>query len=73
MAGEAIALLIAFLSFLVFAIVLPLWTYNDAQKNSSHSPFLWALVVFFGALLGLLLYFIVGRDQKGGGRARSTY
>lgn len=66
MAGEGFALL-AFLIFLVVAIVLPVWTYSDAQDNSPHSPILWSLVVFFGGLLGLLLYFIIGRNTSTGG------
>ncbi|WP_439025536.1 PLDc N-terminal domain-containing protein [Haloarchaeobius sp. DT45] len=65
--------LFVLLSFVVFVVVLPLWTYADAQQNSSQSAFLWALVVFFGALLGLLLYFLVGRDRTGDGRAHATY
>jgi RsiW-degrading membrane proteinase PrsW (M82 family) len=51
-----------FLVFLVFAIVLPVWVYSDAQQNSPQSEVLWALVAFFGGILGLLLYFLIGRD-----------
>ncbi|WP_232687183.1 PLDc N-terminal domain-containing protein [Halobacterium zhouii] len=50
------------LLWLVFAIVLPLWVYSDAQRNSTDSPVLWALVAFFGGVLGFLLYLIIGRD-----------
>lgn len=58
MAAEGVLLLI----LLVLAIVLPLWVYSDAQTNSSQSPVLWALVAFFGGILGFLLYLILGRD-----------
>lgn len=56
--AEALIFLIA----LFISIALPIWTYIDAEDNSDHSPILWALVVFFGGLVGLLLYFILGRS-----------
>lgn len=69
MSGELFGLL-AFVFFIVLAIVLPIWTYFDAEENSSHSPLLWALVVFFGGIIRILLYLIIGRDksrrQRGG-------
>jgi uncharacterized membrane protein YhaH (DUF805 family) len=54
--------LFAFLLF-VIGIALTIWTYSDAQRNSSHPPFLWAVVVFLAPLLGVVLYLLVGRDQ----------
>lgn len=68
MAGEGFVILIGVASFLVFAVVLPLWTYSDAQRNSEQSALLWALVVFFGGILGILLYLVIGRESRGGGR-----
>jgi RsiW-degrading membrane proteinase PrsW (M82 family) len=63
-AGEvAFVLLFGLLAFAV-GIAITLWTYNDAQKNSSHPAFLWAIVVFLAPLLGLVLYFLLGRDRK---------
>jgi hypothetical protein len=56
-----------FVLFVVFAIAIPLWVYSDAQRNSPHSAVLWALVAFFGGLLGVLLYFLIGRDTTRGG------
>jgi hypothetical protein len=64
-----LVLLFGVVMFVVFAIVLPVWTYDDAKRNSPHSPLLWDLVVFSDGLLGLLLYFIIGR---GGGRRGSA-
>ena len=54
------------LSLLTFVgqIVLVIWTYNDATDNSSHSAFLWTLVVLFAPLLGAVLYLLFGRDQR---------
>lgn len=68
-AGGAVAL-IGVLMFVLFAIVLPFWVYSDAEQNSSHSALLWALVAFFGGILGLLLYLIIGRDRTGGSGGR---
>jgi hypothetical protein len=65
-----LVLLFGVAMFVVFAIVLPVWTDDDAKGNSPHGPLLWALVVFFGGVLCLLLYVIVGRG--GGGRGRAT-
>jgi len=68
MAGVGFAGFI-FVLFLVMAIVLPIWVYSDAQENSPHSAVLWALVTFFGGIVGLLLYVILGRKPGGrGGR-----
>lgn len=44
------------------AIAIPLWVYSDAKQHSDQSPLLWALVAFFGGILGLLLYFLLGRN-----------
>ncbi len=57
----AVALLVAILVFVV-TVAMIVWTYKDAQKNSSHPAFLWAIVVFLAPLLGLVLYFLLGRD-----------
>jgi len=66
MAGAGVGGLV-FLLFLVMAIVLPIWVYSDAQSNSPHSAVLWALVAFFGGIVGLLLYVILGRDTTRAG------
>ncbi|WP_435344941.1 PLDc N-terminal domain-containing protein [Haloarchaeobius sp. HRN-SO-5] len=68
MAGEAIVAVFALLFALVILVVPIVWVYQDAHTNSSHSPALWALILFFaGPLIGLILYFIFGRDRRGGG------
>ena len=59
-AAAGIALLIS-LVFLVVHLAMIAWTYSDAQTRSEHPPVLWALVVFFAPILGLLLYLIIGR------------
>ena len=54
------------LSLLTFVaqIALVIWTYNDATDNSSYSAILWALVVLFAPLFGVVLYLLLGRDQQ---------
>lgn len=54
--------LFALLLFVV-GIALIVWTYKDAQRNSSHPAFLWAIVVFLAPLLGIVLYLLLGRDE----------
>ncbi|WP_218927241.1 PLDc N-terminal domain-containing protein [Halosimplex rubrum] len=62
--GEAAFVLLFALLVFAVGIALIFWTYSDAQKNSSHPAFLWAIVVFLAPLLGLVLYFLIGRNQK---------
>ncbi|QCS41058.1 PLDc N-terminal domain-containing protein [Natrinema versiforme] len=52
------------LVFFVIQIAALIWVYSDAQTNSPQSAVLWTLVVFFGGLLGLLLYVLIGRDRR---------
>lgn len=50
-------------SFLwVIFLLAAVWTYFDATKNSGHPAVLWALAVFIAPLLGIILYFIFGRN-----------
>lgn len=43
-------------------LAMVVWTYTDAKRNSDNPAFLWALVVFFAPLLGLVLYVLLGRN-----------
>ena len=49
---------------LVVTLAMIVWTYSDAQENSTHPAFLWAVVVFLAPLLGIILYLLVGRDAR---------
>ncbi len=51
------------LLLLAVQLALIVWTYSDAQRNSSHPAFLWAIVIFFAPLLGIVLYLLLGRDR----------
>ena len=64
--------LFVWLIFLLIFLAVTYWVYQDAQKNSQHSAFLWALVVFLAPLLGLVLYFLLGRNGAGGRGHGST-
>lgn len=59
--GAVVVLLFIGLVFLT-VIALSIWTYMDAQKHSSQSALLWAIVVLIAPLLGILLYLLLGRD-----------
>lgn len=50
------------LLILVAQIALIWWTYTDAQKRSDQPAFLWAIVVFLAPILGIVLYFLLGRN-----------
>ena len=60
-AGGGIAFVV-WLLFLALFIYMVYWTYQDAQRNSDHPAFLWAIVVFLAPLLGLVLYVLLGRN-----------
>lgn len=62
--ARAGGMLVVGLLFFVVLIALIVWTYTDAQKNSSHPAFLWAIVVFLAPLLGIILYLLLGRDKR---------
>ncbi|SDJ66747.1 PLDc N-terminal domain-containing protein [Natronorubrum texcoconense] len=61
---------IGFLFFIVFTVIflaMVVWVYTDAEQNSDHPAFLWAIVVFLAPLLGLVLYFLLGRNARNSG------
>ncbi|MDZ5811681.1 PLD nuclease N-terminal domain-containing protein [Halorubrum sp. AD140] len=58
----AIALLFGLLVLLA-QLAIVVWIYLDAQKRSDQPAFLWAIVAFLAPLLGLVLYFIIGRNR----------
>jgi len=70
--GAAGAVFLIWLIFLVVFLAITYWVYQDAQKHSQHPAFLWAVVVFLAPLLGLLLYFLLGRNGGAGGGGHSS-
>lgn len=56
--------LLLLLAVVLAQIFLALWTYNDA-KNRNLNAVMWTIIVLLVPnLIGLLLYFIVGRNQS---------
>ena len=47
---------------LVFWIIVIVWVYRDAEQRGMNGV-LWALLVFIGNLIGLLIYLIVRSDN----------
>ncbi|MCL2287194.1 MAG: PLD nuclease N-terminal domain-containing protein [Firmicutes bacterium] len=58
--------LIVFLGSLALTItLLGMWVYKDAQVKSEQDPIVWVLaVLFIPNLIGLIVYFLVGRAKK---------
>ena len=65
------AVLLVWLIFMVLFLALTYWVYEDAQRNSEHPAFLWAIVVFLAPILGLVLYVLLGRNGGSGGHSSS--
>jgi len=49
-------------AFLVWVAII-VWVYKDAERRGMSGP-LWALIVFFVHLIGLLIYFLVRADHR---------
>jgi hypothetical protein len=54
---------LSFISFVLFLvwIAVVIWVYRDAERRDMNGV-LWALLVFLGNLIGLLIYLIVRSD-----------
>jgi RNA polymerase subunit RPABC4/transcription elongation factor Spt4 len=55
----------SFISFVLFLvwIAVVIWVYRDAERRGMNGV-LWALLVFLGNLLGLLIYLIIRSDPE---------
>ena len=62
--GAAGAFVLLFILTFVVMVAMVVWTYTDAQENSTQPAWLWAIVVFLAPLLGLVLYSLLGRDAR---------
>jgi hypothetical protein len=47
---------------LIFWLVVIIWVYRDAEKHGLSGP-LWAVIVFFVHVVGLLIYLLVRSDH----------
>ena len=52
------------LLWFVVALLILVWAYQDAESREMNGA-LWAVIIFFLSVLGLLLYLIVRSPQKG--------
>jgi peptidoglycan/LPS O-acetylase OafA/YrhL len=52
---------LSFLFFLIWIVVI-VWVYRDAEERKMNGV-LWALLVFIGNLIGLIIYLIVRQDH----------
>lgn len=59
--GAVIAGAFSLLTLLIHLAIV-VWTYRDAEQRSEHPAILWAVVVFLAPLLGLVLYWLLGRN-----------
>jgi len=58
--------------FLILWIAVIVWVYKDAEQRGMNG-LLWSLLVFFGHLIGLLVFLIVRQDHPvGGAPAKSS-
>ncbi len=55
---------IIYLIFLIVWLIVAIWAYKDANKRSMNGT-LWAFVVFFLGLIGLIIYFVVRSGHNG--------
>lgn len=59
----AVSAALALVSVLWLWFLVPSWVYIDAQERRLPRPLLWALLVFVGNLVGLLVYLISRPDE----------
>lgn len=48
---------------LIVWVMVALWAKNDAQRRNIDNPALWAIVVFFAGIVGLIIYLVVIRPK----------
>ncbi len=65
------ALSVVSLTLLIIWILVIVWVYRDAERRRMNGV-LWALLVFIGNLVGLLIYLIVRSDNPPESAAKRT-
>lgn len=61
MASDATGVGAGLVLFLL-VVLMAVWVFTDAKDHSRDSAPLWGLIAFFGGILGVLLYLVVGRE-----------
>lgn len=54
-----LVVVVFFIGFFVAWLIAVVWVYRDAQRQGMDTPALWALVVFMGSYLGIIVYILV--------------
>ena len=60
--GSAASIGICLVIWIIW-LAVAYWAYGDAKRKCMDSPIVWALVVFFLGLIGLIIYFVVRKDK----------
>ncbi|QNO15482.1 hypothetical protein HYG86_12245 [Alkalicella caledoniensis] len=60
---HGIILLVQLIIAILYAIIVPIWAYIDAEKRGKDDPGTAAAIVFFGGPLGLI-YWLSVRPPK---------
>lgn len=57
--------------FFIIWFLVAHWVYKDAQRRKAENAKLWGVLVFFGGILGVILWFVF-RPPIGGKKPTST-
>lgn len=49
----------------IIALAISFWVFRDAKNRGIENPLLWAAIVFFTGIIGLIIYFFFIRPKKG--------
>jgi len=58
--------ILIFLTIIFFTAVLPILAIIDILRSefAGNNKIMWVLIVLFMNIIGSILYFLIGRDQK---------
>ncbi len=59
-----IIVLIGVAAGFIVMLIISFWVFRDAKKRGIENPLLWAAVVFFTGIIGLIIYFFFIRPKK---------
>lgn len=68
--AEEIAAIMAMVGFIILLIIVVIWiilavfVYKDAERRGAEHPGLWALLVLFTGIIGLIIWFILRPNRK---------
>lgn len=64
--SEVVVILVTVFILGILPLVLTIWALVDILKNefTEYNKVIWVLVVVLVPVIGFILYFFIGRDQK---------